>query len=88
MQTLVCNLRGTLTLLGLGTKAQRETPSFLFFRFVKLLDWDWSELELIFGPLKSFDPSNIRDLQYACSLRIFLRKLQPQVKEWERITII
>jgi hypothetical protein len=61
--------------------AERETPPLLFFRFVKPSDWDWSELELIFGPLKSFDPSNIRDLKYACSSRIFLRKLHPQVKE-------
>jgi hypothetical protein len=72
-------------------KAKGETfynSAFLVLHFIKPFDWDWSELELIFEPLKSFNASNIRDLQYACSSRIFLRTLQPQVREWERITII
>jgi hypothetical protein len=45
------------------------------FHIIKSSDWNWSEFELIFGPLRPFDPS-IRDLQNACLSRIFLRKFQ------------
>jgi hypothetical protein len=59
---------------------------------IKHSDWDWSELELVVWRLELFNLKAIvditRDLQYACSSRIFLRKLQPQDKEWEWMTII
>ncbi|KAN0101491.1 HET domain containing protein [Hyaloscypha variabilis] len=54
---------------------------------IRSSDWDWSELDFIFKPLNSFNSSDTRDLECVCSSRIFLRKLQPQVREWERITI-
>jgi hypothetical protein len=72
-------------------KAKRETPDefiFSFSRFIEFSDWNWSEFELMVEPLRPLNPSNIRDLKNACSSRIFLRKLQPQVREWERITIV
>jgi hypothetical protein len=51
-------------------------------------DWDWGELETLFEPLKPFHLREIRDLQYACSLRDFLCKLQSQDKKWEWVTIV
>jgi hypothetical protein len=58
------------------------------FHIIKSSDWNWSEFEPIFGPLGPLIPSNIRDLQNTCSSRIFLRKFQPQDKEWEWMTIV
>jgi hypothetical protein len=55
---------------------------------IRSSDWDWSELDFIFKPLNSFDSSDVRDLECICSSLIFLRKLQPQVREWERLIIL
>jgi hypothetical protein len=62
-----------------------ETPYNFQKCVIKHSDWDWSELELIVWRLELFIlkaiVDNTRDLQYACSSRIFLRELQPQDKE-------
>jgi hypothetical protein len=66
---------------GYSGLRQEDNGSYSF------IGWDWSELEAVMKNVEDLASEGMTELQNVCSLRTFLKELQPQRRTWERLTL-